>query len=41
MVVFDEVHHLGENASWGAAASEAFSSAKARLHLSGTPFRSG
>ncbi len=40
MVVFDEVHHLGENASWGAAASEAFSSAKVRLHLSGTPFRS-
>ena len=40
MVVFDEVHHAGEQASWGAALSRAFEAAAFRLCLSGTPFRS-
>ena len=40
MVVFDEVHHLGSNLSWGAACSNAFEFASIKLCLSGTPFRS-
>ena len=40
LVVFDEVHHAGVDASWGRAAQVAFSSAaSAVLSLSGTPFR--
>ncbi|MGI9577897.1 MAG: DEAD/DEAH box helicase [Microthrixaceae bacterium] len=39
-VVLDEVHHAGEDRSWGSALLEAFESAAMRLSLSGTPFRS-
>lgn len=39
-VVLDEVHHAGEDRSWGAALLEAFSASAMRLSLSGTPFRS-
>jgi superfamily II DNA or RNA helicase len=40
LVIFDEVHHAGANASWGAAAQEAFASgARSILSLTGTPFR--
>lgn len=40
MVVLDEIHHAGDERSWGAAVREAFSGAARRLSLSGTPFRS-
>jgi superfamily II DNA or RNA helicase len=39
-VVFDEVHHAGDDRSWGAALLQAFGGAARRLALSGTPFRS-
>jgi len=40
LVIFDEVHHAGADASWGNAAQFAFNdSATAILSLSGTPFR--
>ncbi|WP_018639877.1 DEAD/DEAH box helicase [Parafrankia elaeagni] len=41
LVVFDEIHHAGddENAAWGAALTAAFQPAARRLLLSGTPFR--
>lgn len=41
LVVFDEIHHAGddENIAWGAALNEAFEYAGRRLLLSGTPFR--
>jgi superfamily II DNA or RNA helicase len=39
-VIFDEIHHAGEQASWGEAIQDAFEPAKQRLCLSGTPFRS-
>jgi superfamily II DNA or RNA helicase len=41
LVVFDEIHHAGddENAAWGTALQEAFQPAARRLLLSGTPFR--
>jgi superfamily II DNA or RNA helicase len=39
MVILDEIHHCGEDRSWGKAALEAFSRAGLRLSLSGTPFR--
>jgi superfamily II DNA or RNA helicase len=39
-VVFDEVHHAGDDRTWGDAVREAFASAGRRLALSGTPFRS-
>jgi superfamily II DNA or RNA helicase len=40
LVIFDEVHHAGANAAWGASAQEAFASgAAAILSMSGTPFR--
>lgn len=38
--VFDEIHHAGDDRSWGAAVLEAFGGAARRLALSGTPFRS-
>ncbi|MBE5469513.1 DEAD/DEAH box helicase family protein [Mycobacteroides abscessus] len=42
LVIFDEVHHAGADASWGAAAQFAFAQgAAAILSLSGTPFRTG
>lgn len=40
LVIADEPHHMGEQASWGLSAREAFSQATFRLLLSGTPFRS-
>ena len=40
VVVLDEVHHAGEDQSWGESLREAFSTASRRLSLSGTPFRS-
>ena len=40
LVILDEVHHMGENLSWGNAASVAFNNATQRLLMSGTPFRS-
>jgi superfamily II DNA or RNA helicase len=40
VVVFDEIHHAGQQLSWGAAILEAFAAARLRLMLSGTPFRS-
>ncbi|MGW6865121.1 DEAD/DEAH box helicase family protein [Streptomyces sp. NPDC054901] len=42
LVVFDEIHHAGEDAnlSWGAALKQAFDGAARRILLSGTPFRS-
>lgn len=40
VVVFDEIHHAGQQLSWGAAILEAFTAARLRLMLSGTPFRS-
>ncbi|HTX01342.1 MAG TPA: DEAD/DEAH box helicase family protein, partial [Acidimicrobiales bacterium] len=40
VVVLDEVHHAGDERSWGDALKLAFSGAASRLSLSGTPFRS-
>lgn len=39
LVIFDEVHHAGDEQSWGNAIQEAFEPATHRLLLSGTPFR--
>lgn len=39
MVIFDEMHHCGDNASFGVAVKEAFGLAKERLMLSGTPWK--
>lgn len=39
MVIFDEVHHCGDEATWGDAVREAFLPSKEKLLLSGTPFR--
>jgi superfamily II DNA or RNA helicase len=39
LVILDEIHHAGDGLSWGEAVSEAFYSAKYRLGLTGTPFR--
>jgi superfamily II DNA or RNA helicase len=40
LVIFDEVHHVGTDSSWGLAAQEAFARSTAKvLSLSGTPFR--
>ena len=39
MVVFDEIHHVGEKTAWGEALTTAFRPALYRLSLSGTPFR--
>lgn len=40
LVVLDEIHHGGDALSWGDAIREAFSPARRRLALTGTPFRS-
>jgi superfamily II DNA or RNA helicase len=40
LVILDEVHHGGDNLSWGDAIREAFDPATRRLCLTGTPFRS-
>lgn len=40
LVILDEVHHGGDALSWGDAIRDAYTPAKRRLLLSGTPFRS-
>ena len=40
LVILDEVHHGGDDLSWGDAIREAFEPATRRLCLTGTPFRS-
>lgn len=40
LLIADEIHHAGDERSWGGALQEAFEPAVARLLLSGTPFRS-
>ena len=39
-VILDEVHHAGDDKSWGESVLNAFGPARKRLSLSGTPFRS-
>jgi superfamily II DNA or RNA helicase len=39
-VILDEVHHAGDDRAWGDGLRIAFSGARGRLCLSGTPFRS-
>ncbi len=39
-VVFDEIHHAGDDRTWGESVLTAFGGAARRLSLSGTPFRS-
>jgi superfamily II DNA or RNA helicase len=40
LVIFDEVHHAGDQATWGQALHDAFGNARYRVGMSGTPFRS-
>lgn len=41
LVIFDEIHHLGDKLAWGSSAESAFKfRASCVLGLSGTPFRS-
>jgi superfamily II DNA or RNA helicase len=40
IVVLDEIHHAGEEATWGQRLRDAFGGARFRLSMSGTPFRS-
>lgn len=40
LVICDEIHHAGDEMSWGSALRSAFEFALFRLLLSGTPFRS-
>lgn len=40
LVIFDEVHHLGDENVWGPAAVEAFGRCRHVLALTGTPYRS-
>jgi superfamily II DNA or RNA helicase len=40
LVIFDEIHHVGDALSWGETARTAFDPARRRLGLTGTPFRS-
>ncbi|HYJ21730.1 MAG TPA: DEAD/DEAH box helicase family protein [Solirubrobacterales bacterium] len=40
LLIADEPHHMGDLAAWGVRTREAFDSARFRLLLSGTPFRS-
>jgi len=39
-VVFDEIHHAGDDRTWGSSVLLAFEGSARRLSLSGTPFRS-
>ena len=39
-VIFDEIHHAGDDKAWGNAVRTAFDGAARRLAISGTPFRS-
>jgi superfamily II DNA or RNA helicase len=38
-VIFDEIHHAADQATWGVALRQAFGAAERRLALSGTPLR--
>ena len=40
LLIADEPHHMGEDATWGRTTVDAFARARFRLLLSGTPFRS-
>ena len=40
MMIADEIHHAGDERSWGSALLQAYDHAVMRLLLSGTPFRS-
>lgn len=40
LVIMDEVHHIGDQLSWGQAVIDAFEGASHRLLVTGTPFRS-
>lgn len=40
LVILDEIHHAGDELSWGNAIKVSFDNAVFRLALSGTPFRS-
>jgi superfamily II DNA or RNA helicase len=40
LLIADEPHHMGEDATWGLKTISAFSRARFRLLLRGTPFRS-
>lgn len=40
IVVFDEIHHAGDDRAWGYGVQMAFRHAARRIALSGTPFRS-
>ncbi len=40
LVILDEIHHGGDNKSWGDGILQAFEPATRRLSLTGTPFRS-
>jgi superfamily II DNA or RNA helicase len=40
LLIADEPHHMGEQASWGRSTLAAFARTRFRLLLSGTPFRS-
>lgn len=40
IIVFDEIHHLSDRNMWGLNSGLAFSGAKLRIGLTGTPFRS-
>jgi superfamily II DNA or RNA helicase len=40
LLIADEPHHMGEDATWGRATVGSFARARFRLLLSGTPFRS-
>jgi superfamily II DNA or RNA helicase len=39
VVVFDEIHHAGDQLTWGNSITHAFEPATRRLSISGTPFR--
>ncbi len=39
-VIFDEIHHAGDDRAWGESVRLAFEGAARRLCISGTPFRS-
>lgn len=40
VAIFDEIHHCGDDSSWGLCIKEAFGNAHRKIALSGTPFRS-
>lgn len=40
LVILDELHHAGDQATWGQALRDAFGGARYRVGMSGTPFRS-